>query len=115
MRSPMAVAAGAQDFPAGTSAGATPRFLWLVPLVPILAGFSSGAGGFYDARNISTAGPRPGKGTSRETPDSLSRDTSGWTLHFLQRSRAERRTAASPTARTPVFFADVRAPLHPAF
>src|SRR6202795_4022634 len=30
----------------------------LVPLAPILAGFSYGAGGFYDARNISTAGPR---------------------------------------------------------
>ena len=26
---------------------------------PILAGFSCGADGFYDARNISTAGPRP--------------------------------------------------------
>ena len=34
-----------------------------VPLAPILAGFSYGAGGFYGARNISTAGPRPGKGT----------------------------------------------------
>src|SRR5437879_2578473 len=87
----------------------------LVPLAPILAGFSYGAGGFYDARNISTAGPRPGKGTSRETHDFLSHDTGRWTLHFLQRGRAERCANASPAARTSVFVPDVRASLHPAF
>src|SRR5258708_17099001 len=48
-------------------------FVLLVPLAPILAGFSYGAGGFNAARNISTAGP--GKGTFRETPDCLSHDT----------------------------------------
>jgi len=70
----------------------------LVPLAPILAGFSFGAGGFYDASNISTAGPRPGKGTSRETHDFLLHDTGRWTPHLLQRSRSERR---SETQRRP--------------
>src|SRR5712672_155019 len=94
--------------------------LLLIPLAQIPAGFWYGAGGFYDARNISTAGPSsarpgPGKGTSRETPDFLSHDTGRWTLHLLQRGRVERRADASPVARTPVFLADVRASLRPAF
>ena len=46
----------------------------MVPLALILAGLSHGAGGFYDARNNSTNGPRPRKGMSRETPDFLSHD-----------------------------------------
>src|SRR5712671_4333216 len=92
----------------------------LVPLAPILAGFSYGAGGFHDARNISPTGPSsarpgPGKGMSRETPDFLSHDTGRWTLHLLQRGRPERRADASPAARTPVFLADVRATFCPAF
>src|SRR5882724_466346 len=87
----------------------------LVPLAPILAGLSHGAGDFYDARNISTAGPRPGKGMSRETPDVLSHDTGRWTLHLLQRGRAERRANASPAAWAPVFLADVRASVRSAF
>src|SRR5579864_2975515 len=87
----------------------------LVPLAPIFAVFSYGVGVFYDARNISTAGPHPGKGTSRETPDYLSHPTGRWTFHLLQRGRAERRANASPAARTSVVLADVRASLHPAF
>src|SRR5713226_7674226 len=83
----------------------------LVPLAPILEEFSFGAGGFYDARNVSTAGPRPGKGTSRETPDSLSHDTGRWTLHLLQRSRAERRADAFAVARASFLIPDVRAPV----
>src|SRR6267154_6584874 len=86
-----------------------------VPFAPIVAGLSDGASAFYDARNISTAGPGPGKGMSRETPDSLSHDTGRWALHLLQRGRVERRANPSPVARTPVFLADVRASLHPAF
>src|ERR1700758_110565 len=74
----------------------------LVPLAPALAGFSHGAGVFYDARSIWTAGPRPGKGTSRETPDFLPHDTDRWTLHLLQRGRAERRANAFAFARAPV-------------
>jgi hypothetical protein len=65
---------------------------FLVSLAPILARFSYGAGGFYDARNISTAGPRPSKGPSRETPDFLSHDTGRWTLH-LYRGRSGRANA----------------------
>ena len=64
--------------------------LLLVPLARILAGFSFDAGGFYAARNISTADSRPGKGTSRESPDFLSHDTGRWTLHLLQRGRARK-------------------------
>src|SRR6267143_3307995 len=86
-----------------------------VPLASILAGFSHGAGGFHDARNISTAGPRPGKGTSRETPHSLSHDTGRWTLHLLQRGRAERRTNAFAVARASFLIPDVRAPVLSAF
>src|SRR5436190_10925454 len=84
-------------------------------LIPLDPGFSHGASGFNDARNISTASPRPGKGTSREIPDCLSHDTGRWTLHLLQRGRAERGANAFAAARTPVFIADVRASLHPAF
>src|SRR6202795_2579291 len=87
----------------------------LVPLVPILAGFSYGARGFYDARNFSTAGPRPGKGTSRETPDFLSHDTGRWSLHLLQRGRAERRANAFAVARASFLIPDVRAPVLSAF
>src|SRR5438876_1211691 len=83
----------------------------LVPLAQILAGFSYGAGGFYDARDISTAGPRPAKGTFRETPDFLSHDTGRWTLHLLQRDRAERRTDASPATRASFLIPDVRTPI----
>src|SRR5713101_3770420 len=89
--------------------------LRLVPLAPILAGFSYGADGFYDARNISTAGPHPGKGTSRETPDFLSHDSGRWTLHLLQRGRAERRANAFAIARTSLVIPDVRAPVLSAF
>src|SRR5450432_588557 len=83
----------------------------LIPLAQILAGFSYGAGGFYDARNISTAGPSsarpgPGKGTSRETPDFLSHDTGRWALHLLQRGRAERRANAFAIARASLFITD---------
>src|SRR5882724_12433689 len=87
----------------------------LVPLAPILAGLSHGAGDFYDARNISTAGPRPGKGMSRETPDVLSHDTGRWTLHFLQRGRAERRANAFAVARASFLIPDVRVPVLSAF
>src|SRR5580704_4844740 len=87
----------------------------LAPLAPILAGCSYGADGFYGARNISTAGPRPGKGTSHETADFLSHDTGRWTLYLLQRGRLERRANASPAARTSVFIPDVRTPVLSAF
>src|SRR5580700_10738513 len=72
----------------------------LVPLAPILAGFSKGVDGFYDARNISSGGPNPGKGTSRAMPNFLSHDTGRWALHLLQGCRVERRTHASPVAGT---------------
>src|ERR1700733_9158511 len=81
----------------------------------MLAGFSYGADGFYDARNMSTARPRPGNGTPNETADFLSHDTGRWILHLLHRGRAERRTDASPVARTPVFLADVRSLVLSAF
>lgn len=55
----------------------------LSSLAPILAGFSHCARGFYDARNASTAGPRRGKRTSRETHDCLSHDSGRWTLYLL--------------------------------
>src|ERR1700676_1240931 len=88
---------------------------WLVPLARILASFSCGADGFYGARSISTAGLRPRKGTSPETPDFLSHDTGRWTLHLLQGSRSDRCADAASVARTPVFVADVRAPALSAF
>src|SRR6202521_4699231 len=87
----------------------------LVPLAPILAGFSHCARDFYDARNISTAGPRPGKGTSREPPDFLSHDTGRWTLHLLQRGRVERRADAFAVARASFLIPDVRGPVFTAF
>src|SRR5580704_10976413 len=87
----------------------------LVPLAPILAGHLHGASGFYDAHNISTAGPRPGKGTFRETADFLSHDTGRWTLDFLQRSRAERRANAFAVARASFLIPDVRTPVLFAF
>src|SRR6266849_463131 len=90
-------------------------FFQLIPLAQIPAGFSCGAGGFHDARNISSASPRRGKGTSRENADVLSHDKGIWTLYLLQRSWSERLADPSPVARAPVFLADVRAPLHPAF
>src|SRR6266487_4420602 len=62
---------------------------------------------------ISIAGPR--KGTSCGIPDFLSHDTDRWALHLLPRGRPPRRADASPTARTPLFIADVRAALRPAF
>src|SRR5467141_2030008 len=87
----------------------------LVPLAPILAGFSHGAGGFYDARNISTAGAHAGKGTSCETPDSISHDKGRRALHLLQRGRAERRTNAFAVARASILIPYVRAPALSAF
>src|SRR5258708_1054053 len=81
----------------------------------MLEGFSYGAGGFSDARNISAASPCAGKGTPPETLDCLSEDTGRWTLHLLQRSRSERRADASSAARTSIFLADVRSSLRPAF
>src|SRR5260370_37526162 len=72
---------------------------FLVPLDPILAGFSCGAGGFYDARNISTARPRPGTGTYRETPDLLSHDPGRCSLHLFQSSPAARRANALAVPR----------------
>src|SRR6266446_2412888 len=86
-----------------------------VSLASILAGFSHGAGGFYDACNISTASAHAGKGTSRETPDSLSHDTGRRALHLLQRGRAERRTNAFAVARASILIPDVRAPALSAF
>src|SRR4029077_13413393 len=73
--------------------------LLLVPLAAIVAGFSRGAGGFDDTRSISSASPRRGKGTSRENADVLSHDKGRWTLHLLQRGRAERRADTSAVAR----------------
>src|SRR5438128_4425351 len=79
-----------------------------VQLAPILAGCSYGVGAFYDARNISTAGLRAGKGTSREIPDFLSHDTGRWARHLLQRGRAERRANAFAVARASFLIPDVR-------
>src|SRR6266849_1079145 len=90
-------------------------FFQLIPLAQIPAGFSCGAGGFHDARNISIAGAHAGKGTSRETPDSLSHDTGRRALHLLQRSWAERRTNAFAVARASILIPDVRAPALSAF
>src|SRR5882724_3654749 len=87
----------------------------LGPLAPILAGFSHCARGFYDARNISTAGPRPGKGTARGVLNLLSQDTDRWTLHLLQRGRAERCANAFAVARASFLIPDVRAPVLSAF
>src|SRR4029077_11252672 len=84
-------------------------------LAPILAGFACSAGAFCDAHNISTAGPRPGKGTTREKPDFLSHDTGRWTRHLLQRGRAERCANAFTVARASFLIADVRAPVLSAF
>src|SRR6478736_637256 len=78
-----------------------------IPLAQIFAGFSRGAGGFYDARNISFAGPRPRKGKSRETPDYLSHDAGRWTVHLLQRGRVERRANAFAVARASFLIPDV--------
>src|SRR6267378_7532800 len=86
---------------AGTHCCATPRL-------------PHGVDGFCDARIISIAGPGPGKGTARGTPDFLSHDTDRWALHLLQRGRPERRADASPAARTAFFVANVRAALRPA-
>src|SRR6266481_8479621 len=74
-----------------------------------------GASGFYDARNISTAGPRPGKGTARGALNLLSQHTDRWTVHLLQRGRAERRANAFAVARASFLIPDVRSSLHPAF
>ena len=79
----------------------------------MLAGLLHGVGGFVDARIISIAGPSPGKGTSRGTPDFLSHDTDRRALHLLQRGRAERDADPSPAARTSLVIADVRASLRP--
>src|SRR5882762_8228734 len=83
----------------------------------MLAGLLHGVGGFCSARIISIAGssPRTRKGTSHGTPDFLSHRTHRWAVHFLQRSRPERRADASPAPRTSVIVADVRAALRPAF
>src|SRR6266702_4320543 len=55
------------------------------------------------------------KGTCCGTPDFLSHDTNRWALHLLPRGRPHRRADAAPAARTPLFIADVRAALGPAF
>src|SRR6266581_4753457 len=55
------------------------------------------------------------KGTFHGTPDFLSHDTDRWALHLLPRGWSQRRAGASPTARTSLFIADVRAALRPAF
>jgi hypothetical protein len=87
----------------------------LVPLAPILAGLSHGAAGFYDASNISSAGPRPGKGTFRETADFLSHDTGRWTLDLLQRGGTERCANAFAVARASFLIPDVRVAVLSAF
>src|ERR1700734_2643629 len=87
----------------------------LVPLAPILAGFSYSTGVLYDARNISTACPRPGKGMYLETLDFLSHDTGGWSLRLLQRGRAQRRANAFAVARASFLIPNVRAPVLSAF
>src|SRR5438445_11167136 len=79
----------------------------LAPWAPILAGLSYGARGFYDARNISTAGPNSGKGTSRETPDFLSHDTDRWNHNLLQRGRPESRAKAFAAPRASFFIPNV--------
>src|ERR1700731_456437 len=69
---------------------------------------------FCDARFISTAGPSPRKGASREVPDFLPHDTNRWTFNFLQRGWPKGGADNSPAARTSVIIADVRAALRPA-
>src|SRR5437588_4541794 len=64
---------------------------------------------------LQTSGPRPGKGTSRETPDVLSHDTGRGTLHLLPRGRAERRANALAVARASFLIPDVRTPVLSAF
>src|SRR5437762_8820994 len=79
----------------------------------MLTDFLHSVGGFCDAGIISIACPR--QGTSHGTPDFLSNDKDRWALHLLSRDRPERGAHDSPVARTPVFIADVRASLRPAF
>src|SRR5258708_13303789 len=81
----------------------------------MLAGLPHGVSVFCDAGIISIAGKSRRKGTSHGTPDFLPQDTDRWAFHFLQRGRAERRTDASPAARTSLIIADVRASVRPAF
>src|ERR1700675_2364789 len=81
----------------------------------MLACLMHGISGSCSARIISIAGSSPRKGTSHGTPDVLSHHTDRWAVHFLQRSRPERRADASSAPRTSIIIADVRAALHPAF
>src|SRR3981081_3363839 len=81
----------------------------------MVAGIPHGGSALCDAGIISTAGSNPRKETSHGTPDFLSHDTDRWAFHLLQRGRAERRADASPSARTSLIIADVRASVRAAF
>src|ERR1700719_762797 len=76
----------------------------------------------YSARIISIVRPSPGtpspdatRGTNHEVSDFLSHRTDRWAVNFLSGGWAERRPDDSPAARVAVFFANVRASLHPSF
>src|SRR5262249_20942731 len=81
----------------------------------MFAGLRRDIGDFCDARIIPIADPTPRRETSRVTPHFLSHATDRGALYLLQRSRPESRAGASAAARTPLFVADVRASLRPAF
>src|SRR5205807_5597459 len=69
----------------------------------------------WRGKRSSVAGPSSRKGTFHGIPDFLSHDAGRWALHLLPRGRPQRRADAAPAARTPLFIADVRAALRPAF
>jgi pimeloyl-ACP methyl ester carboxylesterase len=81
----------------------------------ILANLQHETAGCCNARIISIVCPGQRKGTFYEVSNFLSHNTDRWALHFLQRGWAERRADTSPAARFAVFFANVRASLHPSF
>src|SRR6266436_9909794 len=56
-----------------------------------------------------------GKERPRGVLNLLSQDTDRWTLHLLQRGRAERRANAFAVARASFLIPDVRAPVLSAF
>src|SRR5215470_16470869 len=81
----------------------------------MIANLPHSTGGCYDAWIISIACPSPRNGTPRATPDFLSHHTGRRPLYFLQRGRPERRADNSPATWLPLFIANVRASLRPAF
>src|SRR5271157_3082163 len=73
---------------------------------------------FYEWKLVNVpSGPRfhVTRGTNHEVSDFLSHRTDRWAVNFLPGGWSERRSDDPPTARFAVFFANVRASLHPSF